>query len=292
MEEFMFIKKFLLSLDLQLFSADTGGGGGYSSITPEQLGNVYEPSEPSEPTDYDGMDSGFEQDSEGMQPEPAPQMHKIKWNGEEHELSYDDLVQKAQMGYDYTQKMQSLKPYRELSDLLSQNPDLADQVGGLLQSYFNGGNQPQTPNNNPQMQDPQFNISQHPEFQALQRQFQEQQQFIQQFQEQQQFEAVQKEWNDLTQKYPDASNMQADLVAFADANNVNLEVAYRFLNFDNVRRQTEENIAKQNTRKQVARTNTPLNASGGQEAPQKPGSYSDIAKILRSGNYNFETDDY
>lgn len=45
---------------------------------------------------------------------PDPPKHTIKWNGQEHQLTQEELIEKAQMGFDYTQKAQHVAQQRKL----------------------------------------------------------------------------------------------------------------------------------------------------------------------------------
>lgn len=55
---------------------------------------------------------------EEAKPVEQPQTHKLKINGEEKEVSYDELIKLAQMGGDYTRKTQELAAERKRYDEL------------------------------------------------------------------------------------------------------------------------------------------------------------------------------
>lgn len=81
-------------------------------------------------------------------PAPEPSKHKITWNGQEVELTHDELLAKAQMGFDYTQKTQELsKKASELAPLeglmrqMNQDPGLATHIA----TYFRDRANPQAP---------------------------------------------------------------------------------------------------------------------------------------------------
>jgi len=212
----------------------------------------------------------------------APDLHRIKWGGEERELSYDDLINHAQMGYDYTQKTSELARQREelgkiaeLGELFNQHPDLAEQFGHMLQGYFdNGESQGHQNYNEPQM--PQYNIAQDPQFQAMQ-------QKLAQFEQMEQQRQMQNEWDNLKTRFPDAENMFDDIVGLADTRGYDLETAYKLLNYDTIQNRTKEQMVKTQMKKQVSRTQMPGNQPGGKaDAPPQPSSYSDIRKLIES----------
>ena len=57
-------------------------------------------------------------ETEAKPAEQPPQTHKLKINGEEKEVSYDELIKLAQMGGDYTRKTQELAAERKRYDEL------------------------------------------------------------------------------------------------------------------------------------------------------------------------------
>lgn len=75
-------------------------------------------------------------------PEPEPQKHKIKHDGQEVELTYDELLEKARHGFDYTKKTQALAEERKQWETQKSEhqkeaqvvflENLALQVGGKL----------------------------------------------------------------------------------------------------------------------------------------------------------------
>lgn len=88
-------------------------------------------------------------ETEGEVKEPAPeepakpdddtQIHKIKWQGREIEVSEKDLMELAQKGFDYTQKTQQLAterdelaPYMGLVNRIRTDPTLAQHIATYL----------------------------------------------------------------------------------------------------------------------------------------------------------------
>jgi hypothetical protein len=297
----MFIKKLIPFFDTE---SGSGGGSGYM-VSPEHLQNVY--TSESEPGDNNPVDEEvveIEVDSEEVPaeetlktPELPPEMHKIKWNGEEKEVSYEELLNLSQQGFDYTQKTQQVQAdrkrleaefqvEREISQLFSQHPELAEKFINMTDEFM-GNLNGQAPD---QMQAPnaqQLDIMQNPQFQQMQQQNQQMQQQLQQLMQTQQQASVQKEWNELHARYPDSKEMTKELADFADQNGVNLENAYRLMNFDKIQQRTKDQLAASATKKQVARTTNPANASGGNApTPSAPKSYADVAALIKAEGIN------
>jgi hypothetical protein len=84
--------------------------------------------------------------------EPQPPKEKIKWQGQEVELSLDEMKNLAQQGYDYTKKMQELQarvaPLEGLKKRIDEDPGFAAHIAG----YFNRGQQPEA--QAPKFEDP------------------------------------------------------------------------------------------------------------------------------------------
>lgn len=83
------------------------------------------------------------------EPEPAeePQKYTIKWQGQEKEVSQEELINFAQQGFDYTQKTQALSqerdqlaPLQGLATLLKSDPVKAAQIAAII-----SGQTPQQP---------------------------------------------------------------------------------------------------------------------------------------------------
>jgi hypothetical protein len=83
--------------------------------------------------------------------------------------------------------------------------------------------------------------------------------------------------------------MQQQLAKTADENGINLEMAYKFLNFDKVAQKTATEMAKTQKMKQVAKTVTPSNATGGQVDSNNvvPKSFKEIPALLESMGIDF-----
>lgn len=50
---------------------------------------------------------------------PAPETYAIRHNGQEHQLTRDELIERAQQGFDYTQKTQALAQQRQLAEQMA-----------------------------------------------------------------------------------------------------------------------------------------------------------------------------
>lgn len=71
--------------------------------------------------------------------EPEVEKYTIKWQGQEKELSHDELISLAQQGFDYRQKTQRLAeerdqiaPYVGLAKRIQADPNLAKTIANLL----------------------------------------------------------------------------------------------------------------------------------------------------------------
>lgn len=303
-------KPYLMKLDLQFFSADGSTGGGGFMVSPEHLQNVY--SEPSEP-DYTAVpDAGGDVDVNSEMPgDGQPEMTEQQIQdlidlGEGFgQLPLEEVRKGFLRQQDYTRKTQELSefrkefeqikpqydrlaPYNELIDFIESDPVFQDHFSKVLQDYFQGG---QGEQGQPQPQyDPRYAQLQQ-QNQHLQQQFQEQQQFIQQWQEQQAVQKAQAEWNDLTNKFPDAKGMEEQIYQFAIDNQVNLDMAYRYLNFDTIAQKTQEQMVANQKKRQVARTTAPSNASGATNSPTaKPKSYADVLRAIQEEGYRLSDD--
>lgn len=118
--------------ETQAAEEDLGDLGDYDWLL-DELDEVVEDSD-TEPAAPEG-----EEQAEGD--EPPEDLHTLKVRGADKQVSYEELVQLAQMGEDYTQKTQelaaqreALQPLIELVEALDANPDatlrwLAEQYG-------------------------------------------------------------------------------------------------------------------------------------------------------------------
>lgn len=297
-----------------MFSPSDDLGGGYPSFEQFQESISANQGTPEVPTDGQPdvpvVDEGNSTpDNNGEQP-AAPltqeELFHIKYNGEEKQLTKEEIIRNAQMGFDYTQKMQTFHNERkqweqerqQLETQFSQNkeaieffsqlqndPNLAQIIGQTLDGYFQNPNgfNAFSQNNQPQN----FDISSHPEFQAVQNQLQE-------ITRAKEMETVQTQWNDLTQKYPDAKDIQQELVNKAieldqaGFKGNALEVAYFMVNGGNLRANAQKEVVEKSMAKQVAKTQVPQGSTGNVQTYEKPKTYEDIRKILASQNKNYE----
>jgi len=88
-----------------------------------------------------------EESAEEVQEPEEPQKYTIRWQGQENEVTQDELLNLAQKGFDYTQKTQALAqerdnlaPIQGLATLLRSDPVKAAQIAAIL-----SGQAPQTP---------------------------------------------------------------------------------------------------------------------------------------------------
>jgi hypothetical protein len=288
------------------FMQADGAEGGYM-VSPEQFASAYagesDPVVDSEPVQEEA--DTYEQNSEEPTIEEAqPNLFDL---GEHGQVTMEDILawkNGHMMQSDYSRKTQELarqrdemqrefqtqqqkfqeenQAYLQLGQLLDTNPHLAEEFGQLLHTYFNGNVPQLKPVATQQPQ--QVDISQDPKFQEMQ-------QFVQQMQEQQTRQQIESEWNTLFAKFPDAKDpqMQQQLAKTADENGINLEMAYKFLNFDKVAQKTATEMAKTQKMKQVAKTVTPSNATGGQVDSNNvvPKSFKEIPALLESMGIDF-----
>ena len=84
-------------------------------------------------------DQTEEQTEEATPEVEEPQKYQIKWQGEEKEVTQDELIELAQKGFDYTKKTQdlaterdNLAPYVGLANQIKARPELAQKIAELL----------------------------------------------------------------------------------------------------------------------------------------------------------------
>src|SRR5512133_3735104 len=72
-------------------------------------------------------------------PTPKQDKHVIKWQGQDKEVTQDELISLAQQGYDYTQKTQALAdernqlaPYQGLANVIKADPVKAAQIAAII----------------------------------------------------------------------------------------------------------------------------------------------------------------
>ncbi len=104
-------------------------------------------------------------------PSAAPQSEQdrlleIKHRGETHKLTEAEVIELAQKGFDYTQKMQELAPAKEMRDFIESTPGAADAIITLMQQGISQQQAqqmvyeqaPQAPQGYPQAPDPGVNF--------------------------------------------------------------------------------------------------------------------------------------
>ena len=123
------------------------------NTSPLEGGNVEpkEETQPEEPKTEEAPETAEAEETETATEEPDK--YTIKWQGEEKEVTQDELIEYAQKGFDYTKKTQdlatekdNLAPYIGLANQIKSRPDLAQKIAELIT-----GNQQQPP---PQIDDP------------------------------------------------------------------------------------------------------------------------------------------
>lgn len=84
-------------------------------------------------------DQTEEQTEEATPEVEEPEKYTIKWQGEEKEVTQDELIELAQKGFDYTKKTQdlaterdNLAPYVGLANQIKARPELAQKIAELL----------------------------------------------------------------------------------------------------------------------------------------------------------------
>lgn len=292
-------RMFYKTLNLQFLAPDNGAEGGSYYVDPEQFGNLtFDEDEVPEP--HDELESNEEevQDSE----EENIEDEEVETEEQEVEQESEEERLAGLRQADYSRKTQALaeekrafeaekqsfemqireqiqselesqyEPYKQLDALIAQNPQLEEQILGLLQ---NAGVS-QTPQK----------LTQDPQIQAMQEQFKQMQEQLQNFKAMEMQREIQAEWNDLFAKYPDAKNMQEELAKFADENGVNLLNAYKLYNYDNVKKNTQTEMVKNQMRRKPANTLKSTGQTGANEPVSKPQGYNQIADFLRGKSIN------
>lgn len=284
------MNKFLLRLNLQFFSADGAQGGGYE-LTSEQLDGLSLGDDEVSDNDMGSYEGEESLNSDGDTLEEtngennAPSLIDIPGIGQVELDTIKQWQSGNMMHSDYTKKTQELADqrrqlendfaaYRKLDEIFQTNPQLEQQFIAMLQEQ-NGAQNPQN------QQNPNFDIAQNPMFQQMQQQLQQQQSFFEQMQQQQAQERIQQEWTSLRERFPDVAGKEEELAKFADANGYNLETAYKLMNFDNVRQQTQTEMVKNNMKKKPANTIKPQNnAPNTSENVVPDGNYEKLVDFL------------
>lgn len=285
------------TLNLQYLAPEGAAGGGYS-IDPEQFGNLtydedevtltHEESDEVEEEVQDSEEEDIEQEEGQEESEEVEQTEEERLAG----LRQADYSRKTQALAEerrafeaeresFQEQIRSqiqaelesqYEPYKQLDALIAQNPQLEEQILGLLQ---NAGSV-----NTPQR------LTVDPQIQAMQEQFKLMQQQLESFKSMEVQREIQAEWNDLFAKYPDAKNMQEELAKFADENGVNLLNAYKLYNYDNVKKTTQTEMVKNQMRRKPANTLKSTGQTGANEPVSKPQGYNQIADFLRGKSIN------
>jgi hypothetical protein len=100
-------------------------------------------------------ETGTTEPETGTEESEEPTKYTIKWQGQEKEVTQDELLDLAQKGFDYTKKTQTLaeerdqlSPYIGLANKIKNDPFLANQIAALM-----SGQTPQ-PKVEPKFDDP------------------------------------------------------------------------------------------------------------------------------------------
>lgn len=292
-----------------------GGGGYASITDEqfnEFFGGETEPVEPTtevEETDLNeesnsevsDLDEEYVEEEEGEIGEPGnSELYKVKADGVEHELTLEELINNASAGMNYTQKSQKhaqelaefrqeketfeqervkYQPFEELYGLFSDYQGLEQHVSNAINSFFSGEGEVNSQATHTQNQ---FDIARDPRFVETQKQLQQTQSQLQELLKAQSAREIQGEWDNLFKRYPDAKDpkVQQQLADYADDQiakgfNINLEIAYRNIMFDNIQTKTREQIAKNATKKSTAKTVAPK-STGNKTQTIQPKTYADV----------------
>lgn len=86
-----------------------------------------------EPGDGLSGDKEVEAAAEGEEPESkaSEQKFKIKWNGEDIEVTHDEMIALGQKGFDYTAKMQNIAKYRKDLEAAGVNDEAIELLKGM-----------------------------------------------------------------------------------------------------------------------------------------------------------------
>lgn len=300
---------FYKTLNFPFLSPDNGASGGGYELDQEQLDGLdldfgeEEGAEPEsqEPDENEAPDNS-EVDTPEAGGEQTPATINIPGIGE---VSIDELNEWRGGGLrqsDYTKKTQELASqrkqmeeefgvYRQLDSMFASNPQLEQAFIKMIQEQ--GG--AESPDNGQQETNaPQFDPTRHPMFQQMNQQLQQQQTMFQQWQEQQHKQAIDTEWNGLFTKFPDAKDTKDALAKFVDEYNTNnnsrigLEAGYMLMNFENVRKQTQQEMVKNNMKKKPANTVRPQNNATTEPADKHipEGNYESLVRHLMKKDIN------
>ena len=265
----------------------------------------------SPPSPEDSQASGSDEpvNQELLSDEPtAQELYEVLVNGQNQQVSLDDLKKGFMMQSDYTKKTsehsQTVKDWETqkeqylqdqmqeqyghllgLENLFNQYPGLENGVVQYIQQQMQQGTLQQSP----QHQFQQMDISTHPQFQQMQ----EQLQTFQQQQEQQAFmENARQEMNRLVTEYPEAAGRESEIAQFVDDYNnqnpnspINLDIGYKLMTYNTVKQTTQQDMVKNQMKRQQKSQPKPQVPSGQSagEPTSKPKTYADIERMLLSG---------
>jgi len=101
--------------------------------------------EPAPKAEEEPQEAADEPEAEEDAEPESGQKYVIKWQGQEKEVTQEELISLAQQGFDYTKKTQALAeerdqlaPYQGLAKQIQANPHLAQQIAAIM-----AGQQPQ-----------------------------------------------------------------------------------------------------------------------------------------------------
>jgi hypothetical protein len=223
------------------------------------------------------------------------QKYTIKWQGQEKEVTQDELINLAQQGYDYTQKTQALSqerdqlaPLQGLATLLKSDPVKAAQIAAILQG--------QVPQTQKKFEDPIEQLKYETKQEALAEIRQELQQNLVPLQQQQ----VLNEVRMMVQADPDYAKVQAQIVEFVRSQpSIVQKAVYDQLNqnpqaYMETFQHYKSKLTATEKEKPVAvkrETKAPILASGGVSSPDTVVSKDKMQRLskkkadaLRSGN--------
>lgn len=266
--------------------------------------------------EFETDDEGVTSDDEevvGEDDTTLSNLHKVKVDGEEVEVDYDELLNGYSRQSDYTkktqnlaereremeseklvweqtktdyelkiqafeQKMEQTKNLYQMFDDFTRDPNFARAV----QEYYEYNRLGDLPNQQTQV---------NPDIARLEQQLKEQQerwdaQEQQRIQEQEYQEAV-REWEGLLKQYPDAETKQEQIWQHAENEGLNLRAAYRDLYFEEIQKNAQkETVNAIKKRKSKTITNTKGNSDGGTKGDPIPKGYGNVVQHLLGKDLN------
>lgn len=230
----------LLPLDLQYFA---------EGDQPE--GFLLEPQPTPEPQNF------------GMIEPPAPvesSTYKVKHNGQEMDMTIDQLIENAQKGFDYTQKSQQVSQWLQFEEQLKNDPEFANYLAQSIDQY----GQPQGNPYNQAPQQAQIN-PQEQQLRLMEQQLQQLQGYL--FSQE-----TDRQFNDFASKNPDAVEQRDQLEKFLNENpKLNYEDAYFLLNREKLMQQQAQQFTDNQMNKQKARVLSNNTGGAGMSSPSAGG---------------------